>query len=176
LANYIAGFGEFRQALETELARGHCSRKRVTSDQIDLWKRQHSLDLPYFYNDGWQRIAGLTAEEVHNRGEFAVPGAGEYALVVEAPVRDKEGHGPAVRLTCSAPGRLLLPQDFDAARNLTLPLGKGGRRFHFSVAPAGDASAGPLQLNLELQVQEPTPANRVLLECKGAVPSFPTFC
>ena len=42
-----------------DMARAHLGQKRVTPEQIDGWKRERSLDLPYFYNAGWQRLGAV---------------------------------------------------------------------------------------------------------------------
>src|SRR5215510_2211713 len=68
-----------------DMARAHLGRKRVTPDQIDRWKREHNLDLPYFYNAGWQRLGALAATTTSNTAEFPTAGPGAYALVVDAP-------------------------------------------------------------------------------------------
>ena len=155
-----------------DMAREHSGRKRVTPDQIDAWKRQHSLDLPYFYNGGWRRIGSLTANKEENKAEFRTAGAGEYALIVEAPGAAKEAQERTVRLACSAPQRLVLPPDFDADGKLTLPPSTESRRLRFRIAPpaqAEQAGGEPPRLTLELGVRSPAPTNRVLLEGKGAI-------
>ena len=65
-----------------DMARAQLGQKRVTPEQIDRWKREHSLNLPYFYNDGWRRIGSLPANAAENKAEFPTAGAGDYALVV----------------------------------------------------------------------------------------------
>jgi len=158
-----------------DMARQHSGRKRVTPDQIDLWKRQHSLDLPYFYNSGWRRIASLTANEQENKAEIPIPGPGEYALIVEAPGAAKEAQERTVSLSCSEPQRLVLPPDFDAGGKLTLPASNESRRLQFRISPAEKEGADELKLALGLRVQEPAPTNRVLLECKGAISFWSRF-
>ena len=49
-----------------DMARTHLGQKRVTPEQIDQWKREHSLDLPYFYNAGWRRIGAVVATKAEN--------------------------------------------------------------------------------------------------------------
>ena len=61
------------------MARAHLGQKRVTPEQIDAWKRQHLLHLPYFYNAGWRRIGSLPAAESDNTAEFPSADSGEYA-------------------------------------------------------------------------------------------------
>ena len=50
-----------------DMARAHLGQKRVTPKQIDAWKREHSLDLPYFFNAGWRRIGSLSATAAKKR-------------------------------------------------------------------------------------------------------------
>ena len=92
-----------------DMARAHLGQKRVTPDQVDRWKREHSLDLPYFYNAGWRRIGALSAMAAENQAELATAGAGVYALVVEAP----EARHTAQRAPCALqvhnPTQLVLP-------------------------------------------------------------------
>lgn len=72
-----------------DMARAHLGHKRVTPEQIDRWKRERSLDLPYFYNDGWRRIGSLLAVSPENVAEFPTAGTGSYALEVETPEAEK---------------------------------------------------------------------------------------
>ncbi len=65
-----------------DMARAHLGQKRVTPDQIDRWKREHSLNLPYFYDAGWRRLGSLSAKAVDNQATFTTAGAGTYVLVV----------------------------------------------------------------------------------------------
>src|SRR5689334_23715986 len=67
------------------MARTHLGQKRVTPEQIDQWKREHSLDLPYFYNAGWQRLGSLVAAKPETTLTLPTAGTGNYALIVEAP-------------------------------------------------------------------------------------------
>jgi len=158
-----------------DMAREHCGRKRVTPDQIDAWKRQHSLHLPYFYNSGWERIASLTADEQENKTECRTAGPGEYELVVEAPQAAKEAQERTVRVKCSEPQRLVLPPEFDAQGTLTLPASTAARRFRFRIEalplppPARGGGTEEPKLAIELKVAEPAPANRVLLAYQGPI-------
>src|SRR5215813_3394921 len=68
-----------------DMARAHLGQKRVTPEQIDQWKREHSLDLPYFYNSGWRRIGSVVAMARENTVELPTAGEGNYAIIVEAP-------------------------------------------------------------------------------------------
>ena len=68
-----------------DMARTHLGQKRVTPEQIDQWKREHSLDLPYFYNTGWRWMGSLVATKTENTAEFLTAGEGNYALLIEAP-------------------------------------------------------------------------------------------
>ncbi|MGE0684324.1 MAG: hypothetical protein AB7P69_25890, partial [Candidatus Binatia bacterium] len=104
-----------------DMARAQLGQKRVTPEQIDQWKREHSLDLPYFYNAGWRWLGSLAAKAQTNTAEFTTAGAGVYALVVESSTAQKVVQQRRIRLQSNPPHRLALPQEFDADGNLTLP-------------------------------------------------------
>src|SRR5262245_34980327 len=72
-----------------DMARAHLGQKRVTPEQIERWKSERALDLPYFYNAGWRRIGSLPATATENTAEFNTAGAGAYVLVIEAPAAQK---------------------------------------------------------------------------------------
>src|SRR5262245_53888594 len=95
-----------------DMARAHLGRKRVTPEQIDSWKREHNLDLPYFYNAGWRRLGSLAATASENTADFATPGAGEYALVAEAAATRSTPQQSSIRLYGTPPERLELPTAF----------------------------------------------------------------
>jgi peptide/nickel transport system permease protein len=46
-----------------DMARAHLGQKRVTPEQIEAWKRERQLHLPYFYNVGWRRPGSLAGSE-----------------------------------------------------------------------------------------------------------------
>ena len=81
-----------------DMARAQLGQKRVTPEQIDQWKREHSLDLPYFYNAGWRRLSSLTARTQTNTAEFPTAGEGTYALIVESPTAQKAAQKRTIRL------------------------------------------------------------------------------
>jgi peptide/nickel transport system permease protein len=153
-----------------DMARAHLGRKRVTPEQIERWKREHSLDLPYFYNAGWRRMGSLSATAVDNQAEFATAGAGEYALVVEAPEARLADQQRTVRLQGSQPARLVLPDDFDVQGNLLLPAATTTRRLRFRITPPQESAPTPLTLQLAFGVEAPAPTQRVLLEYKEPLP------
>jgi peptide/nickel transport system permease protein len=149
-----------------DMARAHLGQKRVTPDQIDRWKREHSLDLPYFYNAGWRRIGALTATEHENKAEFASAGAGEYALVVEAPEVRPVGQSRTVHLHSSHPGQLVLPPGFSAQGTLVVPAELPTHRQPFRIVAASEDHLPPPTLTLTFKVDTPTPSHRLLLEYK----------
>jgi peptide/nickel transport system permease protein len=157
-----------------DMARAHLGRKRVTPDQIDRWKREHSLDLPYFYNAGWRRIGSLTATERENKAEFATAGAGEYALVIEAPDLRQAAPPRTVHLQSSQPRQLILPHGFSAQGTLAVPAELPTQRQPFSIvaAPGGNQ---PPTLTLTFKVETPTPSHRLLLEYKEPLPVLARF-
>jgi len=158
-----------------DMARAHLGQKRVTPEQVDAWRRERSLDLPYFHNGGWRRIGSLPAEERENRAEFATSGGGTYVLVVEAPGAAQEAQPRTLRVQCSEPERLALPDDFDREGRLTLAAGAGTRRYTFGIAPpAAPPPDGkeeePPRLTVHFSLPSPAPAHRVLLEYRGGIP------
>ena len=157
------------------MARAHLGQKRVTPDQIDRWKREHSLDLPYFYNAGWRRIGTLSATVAENQAELATAGAGTYALVVEAPEARHTAQQRSVRLQCSQPARLILSEDFDAQGNLHLAVTAPTRRVLFRITPPPQTELIPPTLHLTFSVATPAPTQRVLLEYKEPLPWLARF-
>ena len=158
-----------------DMARVHLGQKRVTPEQIDQWKREHSLDLPYFYNAGWRRIGSLVAVAAENTMEFLTAGAGNYALVVEAPQAQKAAQRRTLRVQYAQPGRLVLPDGFDAAGNLVLPATTITRRFPFRLTPAQTAAASPPLLRIAFALESPAPTHRVVLEYQGDIAPLSRF-
>jgi peptide/nickel transport system permease protein len=160
-----------------DMARFHVGR-RATPDKLDAWKREHSLDLPYFHNAGWRRIGSLAAVEKENKAEFTTAGTGTYALVIETPASAKEAQERTLRVQCSDPKRLVLPNGFGSDGAITLPADTLKRRFVFEIAPntgsqqqteaarATGESEAPA-LTATFTVQSPAPLHRVLLEYKA---------
>jgi len=150
-----------------DMARVHLGQKRVTPEQIDAWKRERSLDLPYFYNNGWRRLGSLAADEAENKAELATLGAGTYALAVDAPSAATEAQSCNLRVQCSAPARLSLPADFASDGTLALPATTERRRFVFQIGPGDDEE--PPELTLSFALESPAPTHRVVLEYKGDI-------
>ncbi len=147
-----------------DMARAHLGQKRVTPEQIDGWKRERSLNLPYFYNAGWQRLGALLGTQPETSAEFQTAGSGSYALVVEAPPLAGD-QVRRLRLDCSQPLRLILPDGFTPDGSLDLPPTPDPQRFVFHIAPpAGTPDAPPLILRLSLRVSDPSPGHRLIVE------------
>lgn len=72
-----------------DMARLHLGMKRVTKDQIDAWKREHSLDLPYFINRGWVRVDTLTGSKEKNFRRLNSLPRGVYRIIIEGPENSK---------------------------------------------------------------------------------------
>ena len=153
-----------------DMARAHLGHKRVTPEQIDRWKREHSLDLPYFYNAGWRRLASLPATATENRLDVLTAGTGEYALVVEAPTGPHATQQRTVHLQASQPARLVLPDDFDAEGRLLLSPETPTQRWHFRLTAEPEAGHTPLSLQLTFHLATPAPVHRVVIEYKEPLP------
>lgn len=152
-----------------DMARAHLGQKRVTPEQIDGWKRERSLDLPYFYNAGWQRLGALLGTQPETSAEFQTAGSGSYALVVEAPPLAGD-QVRSLRLDCSQPLRLVLPDGFATDGSLDLPPTPDPQRFVFRIAsPAGTPDAPPPILRLSLRVSDPSPGHRLIVEYQAPI-------
>ena len=158
-----------------DMARTHLGQKRVTPEQIDQWKREHSLDLPYFHNSGWRRIGAVVATARENTVELPTAGEGNYAIVVEAPPVQKAAQLRTVRIQCDQPARLVLPADFDADGNITLPATTTTRRFPFRLTPPQKAEQPPPLLKITFGIESPAPTQRVLVEYQGNIAFLSRF-
>ncbi len=152
-----------------DMARAHLGQKRVTPEQIDQWKREHSLDLPYFYNAGWRHIGSLAAKTKENTAEFATAGDGNYRLIVEAPAAQKAAQERTLRLQSDQPERLVLPKEFAADSAITLPASTSSQRFPFRIATPQTAAPAPPQLSVTFGLEAPAPTHRVVLEYQGDI-------
>lgn len=157
-----------------DMARAHLGQKRVSMAQIDRWKREHSLDLPYFYNAGWRRMGALAAQAADNQATFVTPGAGAYMLEVQAPAAHKAARQRTVRVQSSQPERLLLPDAFDAQGVLVLPAAAPTRRYRFDITPAQTARPAP-SLQVTFSVGAPALTHRVLLAYQKPLPWLARF-
>lgn len=152
-----------------DMARAHLGHKRVTPEQIDRWKRERSLDLPYFYNDGWRRIGSLPAVSPQNESEFPTAGTGSYAMEVETPEAEKAAQRRTLRIQCSPPERLVLPEGFGAEGKMVLPPETSTRRLLFRIAPSKSREELPPSLRITFGLESPAPTHRVLLEFQGDI-------
>jgi peptide/nickel transport system permease protein len=157
-----------------DMARTHLGQKRVTPEQIDQWKREHSLDLPYFYNTGWRWIGSLVATKTENTAAFLTAGEGNYALRVEAPAGQKTAPPRTVQVQCSQPERLLLSAGFDAQGTL-LPATATTQRFTFRIAPAQTVEQPPPTVSVTFTVESPAPTHRAVLEYQGPISFLSRF-
>ena len=69
------------------MARTHLGQKRVTPEQIDQWKREHSLALPYFYNAGWRRLGSVVAAKTENTATLLTELTLTVTLELAPPIR-----------------------------------------------------------------------------------------
>src|SRR5262245_14131335 len=137
------------------MARAHLGQKRVTPEQVDAWKRERLLHLPYFYNAGWRRIGSLPAAESENTAEFPTGGSGEYALMIEAPPLPRAATPRLVQLQSSPPERLRLPPDFNAQGMLRLAPDSPARRVFFHITPGEFVKPPVLRITFTLEVPAP---------------------
>ena len=157
------------------MARMQLGQKRVTPEQIDQWKREHSLDLPYFYNSGWHRLGSLVASKTESSATFPTAGAGNYALTVEVPPTGKDAQPRTIRLQSNPPGRLVLPEGFDADGKFTLPATPTAQRFSFRITPGQTLETTPPTVTLSFTVDTPAPTQRAVIEYQGPISFFSRF-
>lgn len=158
-----------------DMARAHLGQKRVTPEQIDQWKREHSLDLPYFYNAGWRRIGSLAARAKENTAEFATAGDGNYALIIEAPAAQKAAQERTLHLQSDQQERLGLPNGFAADGKITLPASTSSQRFSFHITTTQTAALAPPQLSVTFGLEAPAPTHRVILEYQSDIDVLSRF-
>lgn len=151
------------------MARTHLGQKRVTPEQIDQWKREHSLDLPYFYNAGWRRLGSLVATKPENTTTFTTAGAGNYALTVETPPVQKGESKRSIRLQSNPPEQLVFPEGFDAEGKFMLPANTTTHRFSFRLTLGPTAETTPPTLAVSFAVDTPAPTQRAVLEYQGPI-------
>jgi peptide/nickel transport system permease protein len=151
------------------MARTHLGQKRVTPEQIDQWKREHSLDLPYFYNAGWRRLGSLVAAKPENTVTFPTAGAGNYALTVETPLVQKGQAQRSIRIQSNSPEQLVLPKEFNAEGKFALPTHTATHRFSFRLTPGQATATTPPTLTVSFTVDTPAPTQRAMLEYQGPI-------
>jgi peptide/nickel transport system permease protein len=157
------------------MATRHLGEKRVTPEQIDKFKREHNLDLPYFYNSGWTRLGSVLARGPKNARKFRVPGEGKYVLLIEAPQNVKEAMKSGTRsvsVKCSESGRLSLPEEFTPEGVVKLEPGTEPKSFRFTLAP-GDVREPEITIGFDLAA--PGLRHRVALDYKGPIGFFERF-
>ena len=162
-----------------DMANRHLGEKRVTPERIDRFKREHNLDLPYFYNAGWRRLGSVSARDKTNEKTFSIPGPGRYAITIEAPENSKEAAGAGTRsvsVTCSNAGRLRfgdefaggaisLPFDESLLSERTLPESVRVRRYVFQITDDGNGG----DLTVRFTLASPGLRNRVALDYQDAI-------
>ena len=158
-----------------DMARAHLGHKRVTPEQIDRWKREHALDLPYFYNAGWHRLGTLSANAADNQVELPTAGAGAYALVIEAPPATHTVQARRLRLQVAPGGKLDLPEMFDDQGVWHLAPETPTQRVLFHLHVDAAASSMPPTLHLAFHVAEPSAVHRVLLSYQKPLPLLARF-
>lgn len=156
-----------------DMARVHVG-KQPTPDKIEKWKREHSLDLPKFYNDGWRRVASFApvkSEDPQKPGDktqFELQSAGEYRLSLESPASSREWQPRTLQVKANPKERVKLPAEFNADGVLELPADGMRREFLFEVPPF-EQGAEPPALDVTFSMKEPTPLQRIVLEYHGSI-------
>ena len=129
------------------------AEKRGTPEDLERFMRKHRLHLPYFYNAGWTRVTSLSAVRTSNQRTVDIKLPGRFRLTVLAPPNAEEARKAGtrrVRLTCSAPDRLVLPPAIGDEDGFTFPPGTESRSITFEVRP-GDGPAPELTIHFDLE-------------------------
>lgn len=149
-----------------DMAALHLGAKRVTPDMIDRWKREHSLDLPYFYNDGFRQFAALSATRENTEGLWELPGEGNYQLRVEAPQNQKLRGNRKIQISLSD-GFLLQADDnsaFMSSLTLSLPSEVETQEVSFRVKRKAKASHNSPRAKVVFEAEKPGLLHRVILD------------
>jgi peptide/nickel transport system permease protein len=67
-----------------DMARAHLGAKFTTPEKIDSWKREHNLHLPMFFNQGWKRVAAVSATD-EEPASITLARPGKYRVIVTDP-------------------------------------------------------------------------------------------
>ena len=137
-----------------QIAEKH-AEKRGTPEDLERFMRKHRLHLPYFYNAGWTRVTSLSAVRTSNQRTVSIKLPGRFRLTVLAPPNAEEARKAGtrrVRLTCSAPERLVLPPAIGDGDEdgFTFPPGTESRSITFEVRP-GEGPVPELTIDFDLE-------------------------
>ncbi len=155
-----------------DMAELHLGGKRVTPDQIDQWKRQHSLHLPRFYNAGYDRPSVGYSQLLRTKQmsfNFNLPQTTSYRLIINAP--DKNMLVGKRGLTISWPKDIKIKSDsFSNGKEVKLPVQTEKIIWYFETEQSQTA-----KLNIKTNVEMPGLAHRVALEIKQDLPLLQRF-
>ena len=155
-----------------DMARARLGR-RATPETLDEWKRERSLDLPYFYNAGWRRLGAVVAAEKEAAKSIDLPGPGDYRLVVETAQDVEAAKGRRIRIQAPrewpiAPGAGLDIGTENAA-SAALPERPGTVVHPFAISGTAKPGEAPLSIRVSLAVAAPAPTQRVVLEYRDSI-------
>ena len=69
-----------------DMARAHLGVKHTPPEAIDRWMREHGLDVPMFYNQGWKKIDVIVGTESGALQTILLPQPGQYRMIYDSPV------------------------------------------------------------------------------------------
>ena len=170
--NVIVFFIFFFVNTPEDMAKLHLGAKRTTPEQIDRWKREHSLNLPAFFNNGWVPVGSLQAEKVTNQKSFEIK-TGEYELHIETPENIKLAS--TRKITLKAQNAKLKKSDAETPVSISLPAEVGVTTHRFFVEAQGSAPKEKAVLKIDFQVEKPTPFHRLVLKHKAPIAFLERF-
>ena len=163
--NVIVFFIFFFVNTPDDMAKLHLGSKRITPEQIDAWKREHSLHLPLFFNNGWVQAGSLQVNGQVNQKVFKLE-KGDYELEIEAPKNDKLISTRNIQLDFKN-----VESSWNTIKNsdkITLPSIAGTQKFQFSIIKQiSDINKG--SLDVHFWVENPVPAHRLILNYKAQI-------
>lgn len=141
--------------------------KRVTPEQIDRWKAQHSLDLPDFRNEGFVRIETHSLVKKKNQIVMSLKQKGNYQMVFESPKNIKAASAKEVKAQWQSGD--ISSDDLHLDKPLILPKTTEKQKIEFR------SEKENVQLKLNVSLEQPGLSNRILISFQEDISFFEQF-
>ncbi len=173
--NVIVFFLFFFVNTPDDMAKLHLGSKRITPDQVDRWKLEHSLHYPLFFNRGWVQLGSLQATKKLNQIKIDLID-GEYEIAIEAPQNKKLIFSRDIQLkfeNVKISGGNIRKHQVEPSKKeylITLPRKVGTHIFTFSVnRQAENLKSEGGNVNIRFSVEQPVPTHRLLVKYKAPI-------
>ncbi len=161
-----------------DMARLHLGAKRSTPEQIDRWKREHSLNYPYFWNSGWTTISSIQALQKKNIQKINVS-PGEFEIWLETPKNKKLASKREVSLKLPDMDRIKFENNEFQNGKIYRPAEIGTEKFGFTILPdesyEKENSFKTVVLEITFLCDAPAPTHRMILKYKRDIPLTEKF-